>query len=316
MGDKSAISWTDATWNPTVGCLKVSAGCERCYAIRRAYRQAAFGQPEYVGLTRKLPDGSINWTGEVRMLPERLIVPLHWKAPRRVFVDSMSDLFHDDVDEKFIAKVFAMMDLAKQHTYQVLTKRPERMARLLADEDFQFHVGWFQSQAVNEFGLPRPEKVGPWPLRNVWVGTSVEDQGAADARIPHLLATPAAVRFLSVEPMLGPVRLPLSQCFSEVQPTGAFRTDGDGRRQFEIKVDRANLLLHWVITGGESGPKHRPFDPQWARDLRDQCQAAGVSFFHKQNGGRTHSAGGDLLDGRQWHQFPDEFPTAREAVSA
>jgi protein gp37 len=313
MSASSAIEWTDKTWNPTTGCDKVSAGCQHCYAIRVAYRMQCMGRPEYQGTVKKLPDGSLNWTGLVRILPERLELPLTWKKPSRIFVDSMSDLFHEDVHEKFIAKVFGIMDLARQHTYQLLTKRPGRMARLLADEDFQFHVGWFQSQAVREFALPEPASVGPWPLRNVWLGVSVEDQRTADERIPLLLQTPAAVRFLSCEPLLGPIDL-FDTSEGVLRGVPVIRDGGqshDGPSGPSEWFDNSYPGIDWVIVGGESGPNFRPMDLDWARSLRDQCQAAGVAFHFKQHGGRTHAAGGRELDGREWNQFPEVCEVAR-----
>ena len=246
----TSIEWADETWNPTVGCVKVSAGCEHCYAIRNAYRlEHAFKRSEYAGLTRRLPDGSLNWTGDVRVLPERLKIPVRWRSPRRVFVDSMSDLFHPDVPDWFLESVWQTMQHTPQHTYQVLSKRPQRVER------------WLRERAV---------------LPNVWIGTSVEDQAAADARVPLLLDTRAAVRFLSCEPLLGPVEL------------GVWA-----------------LRLHWIIAGGESGPGYRPVNLEWVRSLRDQARVAGVAFFFKQHGGQTHAAGGCLLDGVEWKEFPD-----------
>ena len=183
---KTKIEWADRVWNPTTGCTKVSAGCKHCYAERIAGR--FWGE-------RKFTD--------VQLHPERLDMPLHWSKPSRVFVNSMSDLFHPDVDEKFIAKVFGIMWLATKHTFMVLTKRPDRMVELLNNEDFQMHTGWFASQAIRELGLQKPKDLPAWPNSNIWLGVSVEDQAAADERIPLLLQTPAAVRFISAEPLLG-----------------------------------------------------------------------------------------------------------------
>jgi protein gp37 len=299
MGDKSSIEWTSthnsdgsvtagATWNPTVGCMKVSAGCEHCYAINTAYRlDRGFSQPAYAGLTRKLPDGSVNWTGKVRTLPERLALPLRWHKPRRIFVDSMSDLFHDDVPDEFITEVFASMNSARRHTFQVLTKRPERMLAFIR-------------------GAGARHELQTHPLPNVWLGVSVEDQRAADERIPLLLQTPAAVRWLSCEPLIGPVDL--SQWLDNISdlpplfgtewlqppttPTGWYQ------------INEFEQPLQWVVAGGESGQNYRPLDLDWARSLRDQCQAAGVAYHFKQVGGRTHGAGGRLLDGRTWDEYP------------
>jgi protein gp37 len=275
----SSIEWTTKTWNPVVGCQKVSAGCEHCYAIRVAYRNAALGQVAYQGLTRKLSDGSMNWTGVVRTLPERLREPLRWKKPARIFVDSMSDLFHKDVPDHFLDQVFAMMALCSQHTFQILTKRPERMLA---------HLGrgpWPATRAILELDTP----TGTWPLTNVWLGVSVEDQRTADERIPLLLQTPAAVRFLSCEPLLSPIDL------THVR-------DAYWPEQLNVNAFRG---IAWVIAGGESGAHARPMDLDWARSLRDQCQAAGVAFYFKQHGGRTHAAGGRLLDGRTYDEYPE-----------
>jgi protein gp37 len=191
---------------------------------------------------------------KVTLHPDKLGDPLKWKNPKEIFVNSMSDLFHDDVPDKFIAKVFAIMDLARQHTFMILTKRPERAVKLLNDQDFQVHIGWFQSQAEREFKVSVKE-IGPFPFKNVWFGTSVENQATADERIPLLLQIPAAVRFLSCEPLLGPINL--TKWLQEIG---------------------------WCIVGGESGPKARPMHPDWVMSLRDQCQVAQVPFFFKQWG--------------------------------
>lgn len=263
----SKIEWTDMVWNPTSGCSKVSAGCQNCYAERFARRLA--GRCGYPA----------NNPFQVTLHPKRLEEPLHWRKPKRVFVNSMGDLFHEAVDEKFIAKVFAIMDLAKQHTYCILTKRPGRAFQLLTDEDFQFHVGWFQSQAVREFGLPKPEQVGPWPLRNVWLGVSVENQEAADERIPLLLQTPAAVRFISAEPLLGPVDLELYLPYHNHPLKDEWHRNGYHIRRLNIGITEGTL--DWIICGGETGPGARPMHPDWARILRDQAVTAGVPFFFK-----------------------------------
>lgn len=324
MAERTKIEWTDATWNPVTGCTKISPGCAHCYAEVMARRQA--GRNGYPA----------DEPFRVTLRPERLEEPLRWRKPRRIFVCSMADLFHDQVPEKFIAKVFAIMDLARQHTYLVLTKRPERMRSLISDEDFQFHVGWFQSQAVREFGLPEPDRIGPWPLGNVWVGVTAEDQRRADERIPLLLQVPAAVRFLSCEPLLGPIQLS--------DPDSHDWLGGGCGCTFNRPCGDGYPGLDWVIAGGESGPGARPMSPYWARSLRDQCQVAGgVPFFFKQWGewlplssahggpGRWSSDGtgpydgkriamtgdrltsairvgkskaGRLLDGRAWDEFP------------
>jgi protein gp37 len=292
MSDASTIELTDATWNPVRGCSRVSTGCERCYAEVFAARFAGPGRP-FEGLTRRTPGGP-RWTGKIRLVPEALEIPLHWRKPRRVFVNSMSDLFHEDVPDDFIHAVFAVMARSRHHTFQVLTKRPARMRALLSR---------WQSE-----GLTMREGCGV-TLPNVWLGVSVEDQRAADERIPELLATPAAVRFLSCEPLLGPVNL--SKWFggpgSPVRkdnpgPTDEPRTVRGGHARSEpsgsvtghvaepqldpagAAASRTRPSISWVIAGGESGPGARPMHPAWARSLRDQCVAAGVPFFFKQWG--------------------------------
>lgn len=307
MGDHSAIQWTDATWNPVLGCEKVSAGCTHCYAIGTARRQeVAFKRPEYQGLTVKPEHGPVNWTGKVVTVPGRLLDPIRWRQPRRIFVNSMSDLFHVDVPNDFIAQVFAVMGLAKWHTYQVLTKRPERMAVLLDSDQFVENAASHLVELAARRGWPCADEWKAWPLPNVWIGTSVEDQKAADLRIPQLLQTLAAVRFLSCEPLLGPVDLtryiphvPFESGIGRCQRCAQFIHDPIHKSQ-DLRSP-----IDWVIAGGESGAKHRPFNPDWARSLRDQCQAAGVAFFFKQHGGRTHNAGGRELDGRTWDEFPN-----------
>lgn len=298
MSANSSIEWTDATWNPTLGCMKVSAGCESCYAIRTAYRQEhAFKRAEYQGLTRKLPDGSINWTGQINAIDARLMQPLGWKEPRRIFVNSQSDLFHKDMSLAFLREVWLTMAQTRRHTYQVLTKRPAIMHQVLSDAEFVDELAE-RYEAIRSYplsGLP----AWTWPLPNVWLGVSVEHQQAADERIPLLLQTPAAVRFLSCEPLLGPLRLENVRCGCDgASSIVCTRCNGRGL------LDTLRSGISWVIAGGESGPKHRPLDPDWARSLRDQCEASGVAYFFKQWGGRTPKAGGRLLDGREWSEFP------------
>lgn len=295
------IAWTDETWNPVRGCSRVSDGCRWCYAERVAARFSGPGQP-YEGLTRKG-----RWTGEVRLVPEHLADPLRWKRPRRVFVNSMSDLFHESLSDETIAAVFGVMAASPQHTFQVLTKRPERARE------------WFLWISSGRLGpLPgggvattcmliaertdgtrdHPATRGPrpndWPLPNVWLGVSVEDQAAADARIPLLLECPAAVRWISAEPLLGPIVLR-----PEWLPLP--RSEPDDFRYWVAHDNR----LRWVVVGGESGPGARPMHPEWARRLRDQCSAAGVPFFFKQWG--------------HWvppNQLPDATFAALEAADA
>ena len=237
------ISWTDATWNPTTGCTMVSPGCAHCYAETIDHR---FDHDKVGKLPWAFP-ASQGGRG-VTLHPDRLDQPLHWKKPKRIFVDSMSDLFHEEVPLEFIRQVFEVMSRASRHTFQILTKRHERLQALAKELD--------------------------WP-ENVWIGVSVENQYWADRRIPPLLTVPAAVRFLSVEPLLKPVT---------IRP---YLKD-----------------LQWVILGGESGPRARPIKQEWVQAIRDDCRTAGVPFFFKQWGGRTSKVGGRELDGRTWDEMP------------
>jgi protein gp37 len=274
----TSIEWTDKVWNPITGCTKVSQGCKNCYAER------VFPRP-YPG--RAFTD--------VRTHPDRLNAPMHWKKPSRIFVNSMSDLFHESVSFEFIEKVYAVMAGAHWHTFQVLTKRPERMLEFTRWQAGSDHIS-----------------TAEWP-RNVWLGISAEDQKTFEQRLPYLVATPAALRFLSLEPLLGPIDTQIT-----IQPTGWKAT--------------ANALarIGWVIVGGESGPKARPMEAAWAQSLRKQCEAAGVRFFFKQWGeflppdqdgamlpeGQHlncsnelvrigKKAAGRLLDGVEWNQYPE-----------
>jgi protein gp37 len=260
MGDKSEIEWTDATWTTTYGCTKVSPGCANCYIERT---------PPYRMQGLKFKRGSI----PVQLHHSRLDWPLRWTTPRRIFVNSLSDLFHEDVPAEFIDTVFAVMALTPQHTYQVLTKRPARMREYCSDLETPWRIGTIKRVVeagrlsvlgVSDTQVPnilrgdqwKPECVPEWPLSNCWLGVTVENQRWADERIPILLDTPAAVRFLSCEPLLGPLNL----------------------REYSGGLD-------WVIVGGESGPKHRRFDPDWARQIVADCRKAGVACFVKQLGG-------------------------------
>ncbi len=240
MADKSAIEWTDATWNPITGCTQVSPGCDHCYAMTFSER------------FRGVPGHHFEQGFDLRLRPERLELPLKWRSPRRIFAVSMGDPFHKDVPDEFIRRMWDVMQRAHWHTFQVLTKRPQRVARLASTL--------------------------PWPT-NIWIGTSIET-GRYIWRADHLRRVPAAVRFISAEPLLGP-------------------------------LDSLNLDdIDWLITGGESGYGHRPCDVNWVRHLRDRCQLEQVAFFHKQWGGRTHSAGGRELDGRTWDEYP--LPRSRK----
>jgi protein gp37 len=247
VAETTKIEWTNATWNPVSGCSKVSPGCDKCYAIRETNRHRNL--PKYAGLMTR----SLEWTGEVRCHPQLLGQPMHWKAPRRVFVCSMSDLFHDKVPWEFIIQVFYAMKNSPQHTFQVLTKRPGRMAYF----------------AEMIWGSDHDR---PWPA-NVWAGTSVESQKYVP-RLDCLLRVPAKVRFVSAEPLLGPVDLLpyFHKCSCEGKPCVC-----------------KGLAIHWIIAGGESGPGARPMDLAWTRGLVGQCQRAGVPVFVKQLGAKPYT---------------------------
>lgn len=264
MGDNSKIEWTEATWNPFVGCTAVSPGCDNCYAAGLASGRLVH-TPAYEGLA----EGGV-FNGTIRLLPDRLYQPLRWRRPRRIFVNSMSDLFHDQVPDHYIADVFAVMALARQHTFQVLTKRHGRMRSLLSSPDFRTAVGNYGPKYAQHRNAGYVYAVGTqcsnWPLRNVWLGVSVENQQWADIRIPALLGTPTAVRWVSAEPLLGQIDL------------SAWLVDhGEPDRKWGIPLD-------WVVVGGESGSGARPMHPDWAIRLRDQCTAADVPFLFKQWG--------------------------------
>ena len=262
------IAWTDQTWNPVRGCSRVSSGCTRCYAETMAARFIGPGQP-YEGLARRTDDGEPRWTGSVRMVPEHLGDPVRWRRPRRIFVNSMSDLFHERLNFEDIASVFGVMAAAPQHIFQVLTKRPERMlewfkgaddAQLLLDRmAFRArHLDW-------DVVLGAVPPLAAWPLPNVHLGVSVEDQRTADERIPLLLQCPAAVRWISAEPLLEAVDL-------------APALGGHGY------TNTSSLKLDSVVIGGESGKDARPFDIDWARRIILQCRESGTKVFMKQLG--------------------------------
>lgn len=236
MADNSSIEWTEATWNPVTGCTKVSAGCKHCYAERLSVRLQAMGKLHYTtGFRLALHDDALS-------------IPFRWRAPRLIFVNSMSDLFQEEVPLSFIQRVFDVMVACPRHTFQILTKRP--------------HIAAQYSKSLL------------WP-NNIWVGTSVEDARVLD-RVRHLRSVPAAVRFISVEPLLGPIpELPLNG-------------------------------IHWVIVGGESGPSARPMDRRWVRQIRDHCVEQHVPFFFKQWGGTNKKETGRKLDGRFWNELPQQ----------
>jgi len=277
------IQWTEDTWNPTTGCTEVSAGCRECYAAKLAFRLSGMRntKKDYKGLTKKLPNGKIVWTGIVNSLVDRLQKPLKKKNPTIYFVNSMSDLFHKEVAFEFIDRVFAVMAVCSRHTFQILTKRPERMLEYLSDPETQKRV----MDLIPEYGEVTSVE---WPLRNAWLGTSCENQKAADERIPLLAQVPAAVRFLSCEPLIGKI---------------------------DLYHHLADSQIHWVIIGGESGSNHRPMDINWAASIIAQCKGAGVAVFNKQLGSslakemklKDHK-GGDIsewLEELQVREFPE-----------
>lgn len=311
MSDGTKIEWADATWNPIVGCTKVSPGCDHCYAIRTAHRMTANPNPR-VSQAYAGTEAGGEWTGKVNLLTDRLDQPLRWRKPRRIFVNAQSDLFHKDVPDEFIARVFAVMALTPRHTYQVLTKRHGRMRSLLRSDNFRPAVEDAMRGIVAAYRTERAWYAA-WPLPNLWLGVSVEDQQWADIRVPALLDTPAAVRWLSCEPLLGPVDLRgLLQCF-HCKTTHKFELCD--RMSHPVPYGALSKRhVDWVVVGGESGPGARPMHPAWARSLRDQCQDAGVPFHFKQAGSvlaREWGCTGKGTDPDEWPEsFPREYPNA------
>jgi protein gp37 len=248
MADKSAIEWTDATWNPVTGCTKISAGCDNCYAARFSERfRGVSGHPFENGF-------------DLQLRPERLEQPLGWRQARMIFVNSMSDLFHKQIPFSFLDRAFDTMERAHWHKFQILTKRSSRLRD-------------YVNARYAHGAAPQ----------HIWLGTSIED-GSKKSRVRHIQATNASVRFLSIEPLLGPIG----------------------------KIDLEGI--HWVILGGESGPRARPMLVEWAREVRDQCKVAKVPFFFKQWGGLRPKSGGRLLDGHQWSEWPKQQKTNLESV--
>ena len=246
---ETSIEWTDATWNPVAGCTVLTAGCTNCYAMRMAARLDAMGQGKYKGLTRRSGGRSV-WTGKIRLDAKSIDVPKSWTKPRKVFVNSMSDLFHADVPAEFIARVWRTMKDTPRHTYQILTKRPDRMGEVLSSKSFEV-------------------------LPNVWLGTSVED-GRVLARLDHLRTVPAAIRFVSLEPLIGSV--------AAGDLTG----------------------IDWAIVGGESGPRARSMELAWVTEIERMCRKSGTAFFFKQRGGKNKKAAGRMLNGRTYDEMPSE----------
>lgn len=290
MGDRSAIEWTDATWNPVAGCSKVSPGCAHCYAEAFSLR---FGRSAG-------PWTSANAPENVVLHPGRLDQPLRWRRPRMVFVNSMSDLFHEQVPDEFIARVFATMAAAPQHIFQVLTKRPERMRDWVSTVATCEH-GWLTHNGDNPTSYGGTGEVIPdcngWPLPNVWLGVSIENRRFV-SRADVLRETGAAVRFISAEPLLGPLLNPGERHAYDESLGSDEWPDG----YIGLELDLTGI--DWLIAGGESGPQHRPIRAGWVRDLRDEASWRGTAFFFKQWGGRTPKAGGRELDGRTWDEMP------------
>jgi protein gp37 len=244
---ETSIEWTDATWNPVAGCTVLTAGCTNCYAMRMAARLEAMGTEKYRGLTRK-SGGRAVWTGKIRLDEKSLDAPRAWSKPRKVFVNSMSDLFHNDVPIEFVARVWAVMKETPRHTYQILTKRPERMAEVLSRAPFEI-------------------------LPNVWLGASIED-GRVLGRLDAMRRVPAAIRFVSLEPL--------------IESVAAGDLTG----------------IHWAIVGGESGPRAREMKPEWVDEIEAMCRRTGTAFFFKQWGGKNKKAAGRLLRGRTYDELP------------
>jgi protein gp37 len=247
---ETSIEWTDATWNPVAGCTVLTAGCTNCYAMRMAARLDSMGLEKYKGLTRKSGRRAV-WTGKIRLDEKSLGTPRGWSKPQRVFVNSMSDLFHPDVPPEFIRRVWLVMKDTPRHTYQILTKRPERMSEVLSGRHFDV-------------------------LPNVWLGTSVEDDRVL-GRLDALRTVPAAIKFVSFEPLLGSV----------------------------AAGDLAGI--QWAIVGGESGPHARQMKPEWVNEIATMCDRAGAAFFFKQWGGKNKKAAGRMLNGQTY----DDMPTLR-----
>lgn len=297
----TSIEWASVVWNPTTGCDRVSPGCDHCYAMTMAKRLKGMGQAKYQ------TDGDPRTSGPgfgVAMHADALGLPLKWRQPKRIFVNSMSDLFHERVTDEFIAAVFAVMALAPQHTFQVLTKRHARMRSLLNTDTFRQAVLVEAHRA--KWGTAADLARWEWPLRNLWLGVSAEDQKWANIRIPALLDTPAAVRWISAEPLLGPIDLS-PWLYGKAWASTA--RDSGGYGGSTITFDPSPL--NWVVVGGESGQGARPMDPAWARSLRNQCAVAGVPFLFKQfgahdvNGKRVGKGrAGRELDGRTHDEYP------------
>ncbi len=314
VADHTHIEWTDATWNPITGCSIVSPGCTNCYAMRLAGTRLKH-TPSRAGLTTDSKAGPV-WNGQVRLNEQWLDQPLRWKSPRKIFVCAHGDLFAEGVPDEWIDRVFAVMALAPQHTFQVLTKRAARMRQYLTKcgaETAVMRTTRTKLAAVCRGDAGANDTLGRilaknglpdyrWPLPNVWLGGTAEDQRRADERVPELLATPAAIRFVSAEPLLGPIDFRRLRVANTVASAGfpmadalrgSFYLDPDHQAPFTRKlIEEERTLprnpngigLDWIIAGGESGPGARPMHPDWVRSIRDQCAGAGTAFFFKQWG--------------------------------
>ena len=331
MGTSTKIEWTDATWSPVVGCLHVSPACDNCYAERMARRQVEMGNYDPKVMSH---ESEGHWSGQVQLFPDRLTDPLGWRKPRRIFVVSMGDLFHDGVMLGDIYKVLAVATLAPRHAFQILTKRPERMARTLrtisdnpgkwlsdaAAEIGGDEAGCFVANYINGGSKPkeRPDNnpgdgtVRRWPLPNVWLGVTAEDQERFDERWPILAQCSAAVRFISYEPALGPLDMHMGNNLGDNDSAVGWSPCGNGGTWHEHPLgDTCNRAPapDWVIAGGETGPGARPAQAEWFRWLREQAHAAGARFFYKGAGTATMKKSDpsyNLLDGREWREFPKE----------
>lgn len=300
MADNTPIEWTDATWNPITGCSVVSPGCTNCYAMKLAGGRLRH-HPTRAGLTQASKAGPV-WTGEVRFNPEVLDQPLRWRRARRIFVCAHGDLFHESVPDAWIDQVFAVMALAPQHTFQVLTKRAARMQAYMNDPTTSRRA-WARAWTIFKHSVGGRYAGDHWPLDNVWLGVSAEDQPRADERIPKLLGTLAAMRFASLEPTLGAVDLHKLEVRGgrlvvfQSALTGALTALHDAADSHLDFTGPRRLTLDSVIVGGESGPGARPMHPNWARKIRDDCAAAGVPFHFKQWGAWEPNDTAHAMDG-------------------
>lgn len=315
MGTTTNIEWCDATWNCVRGCSRVSEGCRNCYAERMAARFSGFSEYDENGkpVTARPFQGFVEngrWTGRVELIEEKLNEPLHWRKPRRVFVNSMSDLFHERLGLRDIAKVYAVIGLSLAqrlgHEYQILTKRPARRQELFDREEFWDQVEQEMDDICGRKGWCSPG-IPDVPFANAWEGVSVEDQKTADERIPLLLQTPAALRFLSLEPLLGPVDLARIEYNPGGSGGGCFINALTGK---SVSLCGSQMLpkIDWVIVGGESGPGAREFNPDWAGRILGQCRDANVPFFMKQMGSNPTMRGYSLKLRDRKGGDPAEWP--------